>query len=265
MDNFLKNSLAGSSACLVATSLLNPLEVIKIQIQTGKGGGNGRIIKTALKLYKREGMWYGLMQPGLLATCSRELFYSSLRFAIYPNLRDLIRSESNHQLGFGALGEKFGAGLIAGAVGSSLANPADLLKIRMQLEPGKIDGEGKFVRGPRQGQVKLYKSTAQVLKEIVRTEGIKGLYRGVSATCIRSSLLTAGQLSSYDHSKQLIKANGILSEGIPLHVTSSIISGLVAATVCAPADRIKTAMMVGRLEKLTFKQALLHVRILIYM
>jgi hypothetical protein len=34
MDNFLKNSMAGSSACLIATGLLNPLEVIKIQIQT---------------------------------------------------------------------------------------------------------------------------------------------------------------------------------------------------------------------------------------
>ena len=259
MDNFLKNSVAGSSSCLVATSLLNPLEVIKIQIQTGQSGGCNSLIRTALRLYRSEGLWYGLMQPGLLATCSRELFYSSMRFAIYPDLRNFFRSESNHHLGFGALGEKFGAGLVAGAVGSSLANPADLLKIRMQSEPGKTDSEGRFVRGPRKGQVKVYSSTAQVLKEIIKTNGIRGLYRGVSATCIRSSLLTAGQLSSYDHSKQLIKAGGFLKEGVPLHVISSVISGLVAATVCAPADRIKTAMMIGRIDKFTFKQAFMHV------
>lgn len=29
----LRDGIAGSAACLVATSLLNPLEVIKIQIQ----------------------------------------------------------------------------------------------------------------------------------------------------------------------------------------------------------------------------------------
>ena len=255
----MKNSAAGSSACLVATSLLNPLEVIKIQIQTGQSGGNGRIISTALRLYRSEGLWYGLMQPGLLATCTRELFYSSLRFAIYPDLRNFFRSDSNHHLGFGAFGEKFGAGLVAGAVGSSLANPADLLKIKMQSEPGKTDRDGKFIRGPRHGQVKVYKSTFKVLTEIVQKDGIKGLYRGVSATCIRSSLLTAGQLSSYDHSKQLLKASGILTEGVPLHVISSIISGLVAATVCAPADRIKTAMMVGKEDNSTFKQALINV------
>lgn len=262
MDNFLKNSLAGSSACLVATSLLNPLEVIKIQIQTGQGNGN--MIQTGLRLFKSEGAWYGLMQPGLLASCSRELFYSSLRFSIYPNLRNLFRSDTNHYLGLGAFGEKFGAGLIAGAVGSSLANPADLLKIRMQLEPGKMDRDGRYLRGPRQGQFKVYKSTAQVFKDVLRTEGVRGLYRGVSATCLRSSLLTAGQLSSYDHSKQLLKASGLLSEGLPLHLTCSVVSGLVAATVCAPADRIKTAMMVGKSDNLTFKRAMLQVRFRVF-
>lgn len=196
------------------------------------------------------------MKPGLSATCSRELLYSSLRFAIYPNLRAIFRQNDSHHLGIGAFGEKFGAGLIAGAIGSSFANPADLLKIRMQSEPGKIDHDGKFLRGPRKGQKKMYKTTFDAVLEIFKKEGIKGFYRGVSATCIRSSLLTAGQLSSYDHTKQLLKAHGILSEGIPLHVTSSIISGLVAATFCAPADRIKTSMMT---KSGTFKEAFLQI------
>lgn len=201
------------------------------------------------------------MQPGLAASCSREIFYSSLRFAIYPDLRNLVRSDSHH-LGLTAFGEKFGAGLVAGAVGSSIANPADLLKIRMQSEPGKTGIDGRFVRGPRQGQFRTYKNTIEALKDILRKEGVRGLYRGVSATCIRSSLLTAGQLSSYDHSKQLLKASGLFSEGIPLHVSSSIVSGLVAATFCAPADRIKTLMMVnsGSSIRFSFKQAFVHVR-----
>jgi len=213
-----------------------------------------------LRLYRSEGFWYGLMQPGLAASCSREIFYSSLRFAIYPNLRNLFRSDSHH-LGFAAFGEKFVAGLIAGAVGSSIANPADLLKIRMQSEPGKKGKDGRFVRGPWKGQLKTYKNTFEALKDISGREGIRGLYRGVSATCIRSSLLTAGQLSSYDHSKQLFKASGLLSEGVPLHVSSSIVSGLVAATFCAPADRIKTLMMVQSKsnEHFNFKQAFIHV------
>jgi hypothetical protein len=218
------------------------------------------LIRTAGSLYATEGYWYGLMQPGLLASCSRELMYSSLRFAIYPHLRGMLRTDSHH-LGFAAFGEKFCSGLIAGAIGSSLANPADLLKIRMQSEPGKIGSDGKFVRGPRSGQSRTYKSTADALKDILRKEGFRGLYRGVSATCMRSSLLTAGQLSSYDHTKQHLKATGYFTEGIPLHAISSVVSGLVASTCCAPADRIKTLMMVQSKNhpNFTFKQAFLHV------
>ena len=214
-----------------------------------------------MRLYGSEGFWYGLMQPGLAASCSREMFYSSLRFSIYPNLRNFFRSDSHH-LGLTAFGEKFGAGLIAGAVGSSISNPADLLKIRMQSEPGQTGKDGRFLRGPRQGQLRTYKNTIKAFKYILRTEGVRGLYRGVSATCIRSSLLTAGQLSSYDHSKQLLKASGLLTEGIPLHVSSSIVSGLVAATFCAPADRIKTLMMVQSTsnENFNFKKAFIHVK-----
>lgn len=215
-----------------------------------------------MRLFKAEGFWYGLMQPGLAASCSRELFYSSLRFSIYPNLRNFFRQSDSHHLGLAALGEKFGAGLIAGAIGSSIANPADLLKIRMQSEPGKTDSHGKFIRGSRAGQFKTYDSTFDALKDVIKRDGVRGLYRGVSATCLRSSLLTAGQLSSYDHSKQLLKASGWLSEGIPLHVTSSVISGLVAATFCAPADRIKTIMMVQNESKkhFSFIQAFLQVK-----
>lgn len=214
-------------------------------------------ISTAGKLYNYEGLWEGLMKPGLLASCSRELLYSSIRFAIYPDLRSFFRQSESHHLGLMALGEKFGAGLIAGAVGSSIANPADLLKIRMQSEPGKIGSDGRFIRGPRRGQLKTYPSTFDAITQIFKREGFRGLYRGVSATCIRSSLLTAGQLSSYDHSKQLIKASGILNEGIILHVTSSFISGLVAATFCAPADRIKTLMMTK--SQISFKEAIFQV------
>ena len=40
-----------------------------------------------------------------------------------------------------------------------------------------------------------------------------------------------------------IKRTGVLKEGIPLHITCSLISGLVATTVSAPADVVKTRML----------------------
>lgn len=72
------------------------------------------------------------------------------------------------------------------------------------------------------------------------------MFLGVEATTIRAALLTAAQLSSYDHSKHLLKDQGILQEGFALHITSSIVSGLCATTAAAPADVIKSRIMAAR-------------------
>jgi hypothetical protein len=200
------------------------------------------VVGTASRLLRQEGLFHGLIQPGMLATCSRELVYSSLRFSIYPTLRRTFQSKSGCCDSFSALSflHKFGAGLVAGAIGSSIANPADLLKIRMQAQAGRIDARGCFVNGPRAGQPAPFRSTFDALGRAIRE---RSLYRGVSATCLRSSLLTAGQLASYDHGKQYLKRDFGFQEGPALHVICSIFSGFVAATCAAPADRIKTSMM----------------------
>lgn len=216
------------------------------------------MIQTAGTLVRQEGLWYGLVQPGLLATCSRELVYSSLRFSIYPSLRRAFQSISDREsTSFASFLHKFGAGLVAGAVGSSIANPADLLKIRMQAQAGRLNAQGCFVNGQRAGQKAPHRNTLNALTSAINGNGVRGLYRGVSATCLRSSLLTAGQLSSYDHTKQLLKHNfPSVNEGPLLHICCSVVSGFVAATCAAPADRIKTILMLD--SRYTLKSSILH-------
>jgi hypothetical protein len=58
----------------------------------------------------------------------------------------------------------------------------------------------------------------------------------------RAALLSAGQLASYDHSKQWLLRQGY-PDGSQVHSLSAIISGLVATTVCNPADVMKSALM----------------------
>ena len=166
------------------------------------------------------------MKPGLTASCGREVVYSSLRFSLYPLVKKAFQGRDLSSGFF----EKFGAGLVAGAVGSSIANPADLVKIRLQSKKSRH----------------AYTGALDALRSIYGHEGLRGLYRGVGATCMRSALITAGQLSSYDHTKQVFKANGWLNEGFQLHMLASLVSGLVAATCCAPADRLKTMMMLNQ-------------------
>ena len=86
-----------------------------------------------------------------------------------------------------------------------------------------------------------------------------GLYRGVDATIIRASMLTATQMACYDHAKYYLRQFGF-EEGYPLHLTyafgdmvdslkinialsASIACGLISTTVCAPADVVKSRVM----------------------
>ena len=69
----------------------------------------------------------------------------------------------------------------------------------------------------------------------LQTEGVvKGLWRGVGPTMSRAALLSAGQLSSYDHSKTLLLRAGWLDDGKTLHIVAAIISGIVATVCCNP-------------------------------
>ena len=46
--------------------------------------------------------------------------------------------------------------------------------------------------------------------------------------------------ATYDHSKIVIKETGGLQEGFVLHTCASMVTGIVATTVAAPFDMLKS-------------------------
>ena len=148
------------------------------------------------------------------------------------------------------LGRKIVAGAVTGAIGTTLANPVDVVRVRLQGESGLVDARtGLFKTGLYKGRAPSYRHTFHAFAAIARDEGIvNGLWRGTSANILRGVLLSASQLATYDHTKHLMKENGLMEEGVPLHFTASFISGLVAQTVIMPADTMKTRVMNDRMR-----------------
>lgn len=161
------------------------------------------------------GLYKGL-KPALL----REGSYSALRMGLYEPIKELLGATDPANT---PLYLKIIAGGSAGAIGGAIANPADLIKVRMQ---GDLATPGQAPR---------YPGLFAAFRMIATTEGVvNGLYRGVGPTASRGMLLTAAQLPAYDHIKHTMLNLGVLPEGKPLHFISSFAAGFIAVGVTNP-------------------------------
>ncbi|XP_026318427.1 mitochondrial 2-oxoglutarate/malate carrier protein-like [Hyposmocoma kahamanoa] len=128
--------------------------------------------------------------------------------------------------------EKIGIGMTAGAAGAFVGNPAEVALIRMTAD-GRLPPE----------QRRNYKNVFDALGRIINTEGAMTLMRGVSATITRAMVVNGAQLGSYTQAREMLLPN--FGEGISLHFTASMISGLVTSIASLPVDIVKTRVQMA--------------------
>ena len=82
----------------------------------------------------------------LLASILRDASYSAIRIGAYEPFKELLGADNPYNT---PLWKKITAGIISGVIGSVVANPADLVKIRLQaeghLKPGIFVFESKMM------------------------------------------------------------------------------------------------------------------------
>uniref|UniRef100_A0A7S4Q7G0 Mitochondrial carrier protein n=1 Tax=Alexandrium monilatum TaxID=311494 RepID=A0A7S4Q7G0_9DINO len=267
-----KEIASGSLAAGFTATLFSPLELVKTRLQVQDdpvwrhASGGGRLypdgfLATLRRIAAEDGLFL-LWRHGFAGFVGRDLLYSGIRIGCYPSVRGWVAGAGTHKDEI-TLGTKVLAGLITGAFGSCLANPLDVMRVRMSVEGGRLDANtGRLETGMRRGHFPQYANSAHCLLDVWRREGVVGgLWKGTSATMARAALLSSGNLASYDHSKVMIRRQGWMEEGPRLHVVCAIISGLVATTACNPADVIKSRVMMarGEGESISVTQAVVQV------
>jgi len=257
VPSLLREIAAGSIAAGSTAAIFSPLECVKTRLQVQddplwrrQGGGKriytGGFVAAIRKIAVEDGLFL-LWRHGFAGFVSRDLLYSGIRMGCYPTVRGLVAGGNSAKEDIG-LGAKILAGIITGAFGAGLANPLDVMRVRMSVEGGRVDiATGRLLTGMRANEVPLYRNSLHCLFDVWRKEGIaRGLWKGSSATMARAALLSAGNLASYDHSKVLIVKQGWMEEGANLHMVCAVISGLVATSTCNPADVVKSRVMLAR-------------------
>merc|ERR1712205_281793 len=117
-----------------------------------------------------------------------------------------------------SLAQKAGAGLAA-----------DLSLIRMQAD-GTLPPD----------QRRNYRGVGHALVDIVKKDGVGGLFTGAGTTSIRAMALNMGMLASNDQAKEMMAANNVT--GFPATLGAASIAGFFASFFSLPFDYVKTQL-----------------------
>jgi solute carrier family 25 protein 34/35 len=117
-------------------------------------------------------------------------------------------------------------------MGAVAGSPFYLIKIRMQSYSPVF----------QIGAQTHYTSTWQGLSTIFKSEGVRGLYRGVDAAILRTGAGSSVQLPIYNWAKSMVEKYNIASDGPVKHLIASAMSGLGVCFVMNPWDVLMTRM-----------------------
>ncbi|KAL1505281.1 hypothetical protein ABEB36_004879 [Hypothenemus hampei] len=219
--------LFGGSAGMLASAVVQPLDLLKNRMQMSGQGAKTKEYKTSFHvltdIVRNEGVL--TLYNGLSAGLLRQATYTTTRLGIYTWLFDLL-SHDGKPPNFAI---KTSIAMLAGVCGAFVGTPADVALIRMTSD-GRLPPD----------QRRNYKNVFDALIRMLKEEGLKTWWKGAVPTMARAMVVNAAQLATYSQSKQVILARSNLQDGIFIHFCASMISGLITSVASMPVDIAKT-------------------------
>lgn len=163
-------------------------------------------------------------------------FVNAIVFGVQGNLMKVL--EPN-------LANSFLAGMVSGAAQSVICGPAELIKLRMQMQRDPTKLFSWHASSP-----KIYKDPVDAVRKIYRKDGmIRGIYRGFHITLWREVPGFGAYFASYDFMCQYLSNSpeAVLTyddlSPITLCITGGL-SGIFAWMVSYPFDVLKSRIQV---------------------
>ncbi|XP_071862138.1 dicarboxylate carrier UCP2 [Bombus fervidus] len=242
---WMKLLSAGTAACIADLATF-PLDTAKVRMQIA---GESRplllattdgsmlavrntqpgLLRTVGNIIRVEGArsLYG----GLSAGLQRQMCFASIRLGLYDGVKSRYAGiiDGNNRSGSKSISVRIAAGITTGAMAVLLAQPTDVVKVRLQA--GSI---GRSVR---------YSSTLQAYRNIAAEEGTRGLWKGTMPNISRNAIVNVAEIVCYDIIKEFILERNYLRDGIPCHITAAVAAGLCTTLAASPVDVVKTRYM----------------------
>lgn len=233
-------AISAAAACFAELCTL-PLDTAKVRLQLQKRAGSGEgskyrgLLGTVATIAKEEGLlalWKGII-PGL----HRQCIYGGLRIGLYEPVKAFF--SGSYYVGDASLFSKVFAALVTGTIAIAVANPTDLVKVRLQAE-GKA------------GTPRRYDGALYAYYTIIKQEGLAALWTGIVPNIARNAIINAAELASYDHLKEIILKLPGFTDTVLTHLLAGLGAGFFAVSIGSPVDVVKSRMMGDSLYRNTF-------------
>lgn len=215
---FVANFAAGAIAGVSEILTFYPLDVVKTRMQLETGKGKHGMVGTLAGIVREEGvgrLYRGLVPPLLLEAPKRAVKFAANDFWGKTYLKLSGESKMTSQL-------SIVTGCSAGATESFVVVPFELVKIKLQ------DKSSTFA-GP-----------IDVVRQVVKKEGILGLYAGMEATFWRHFWWNGGYFGCI-HQVRAVMPRAETPQGqLFNNFVSGSVGGFVGTVLNTPFDVVKS-------------------------
>ncbi|KAE8149193.1 mitochondrial thiamine pyrophosphate carrier 1 [Aspergillus avenaceus] len=196
IESFIAGAVAGGTA----TASTYPLDLLRTRFAAqGTERVYTSLLESVREIARSEGR-AGFFR-GCTAAVGQIVPYMGFFFATYESLRPMMSGIQDMPFGSGDAA----AGVIASVLAKSGVFPLDLVRKRLQVQGPT---RSKYVHR----NIPEYRGVFNTLAMIVRTQGIRGLYRGLTVSLIKAAPASAVTMWSYETSLKLLREYDVANE-----------------------------------------------------
>jgi solute carrier family 25 carnitine/acylcarnitine transporter 20/29 len=243
----LNDFISGSCAGVVQVLLGQPLDIIKVRMQTQN---QSSLIQCAKDIYTKEGpaaFYKGTLSPLIGISFCVAIQFGANELAKRYLMNQKIANGQPTQL---AITDYIKCGMFAGFCNAFVISPVELVRIKMQVQGNS--------------EVKQFKSTIDCFQQIVSKYGIRGIFQGLGATIFRETPAFAIYFGVYETlmARDAQKYGGRRDQipKVSLCINGGL-AGLFLWIGTFPHDVIKSRIQADNLDNRKYKTILDTIRI----
>lgn len=210
-EQLASSLISGASARSISATLVTPLELVRTRLQAVHGDSHGGMRSNLQQLAQEARAKPSSLWRGLGPTLYRDVPFSAIYFTAYESLKRALTGGSglgerrvspgaahSHSSEFAVA---FIAGASAGCLAAILTHPFDLIKTRRQALADVDAAKASHVAGNAASR-----STLTLVGDVYRTEGVRGLFRGLSPRIAKVGPACGVMIGSFEVVGRLLDA-----------------------------------------------------------